>query len=175
MYKSTHIKYNKLSNFGLLGEIGARLLSDEPGEVIDTFKSLGSIKKKFDKPIGNPTWSQRLDSLANDVGAATGVLTSAAGAGLNKAGKFLKAKGVDTVIDDTKRLNTGKNVLAGGAILGGTGLGVGGIYAGSKLLDRYNEAPEYEELEYIEYARPKWKSSDFKYKNHIYANLSLYN
>ena len=169
MYKSNHIRYNQYSNFGLMSAIGSRLLSDDPGTIINQYKELGKIKNKLTKPIENPTLTQRLDSLAGDAGAVTGVLGTALGGGIkqylpkvfNKTGERLKQWGINTVVDDGRRINTGRNVLAGAGVLGVGGLGAAGLVGASKLADAMNEKPEEEYIEYVEYQKARWRTVDF--------------
>lgn len=171
MYKSNEIRHEKLSNFGIGQWLLDKGISDNPGEVIDDFQNLAKIKKKFDRPLVNPTLRQRWDAAAGDTGAAMGVLGTTLGTGIKKyggnvlseTGDSIRKWGIDTVVDDTKRMETGKGLLRVGAVTGAGALGAGGIIAGSALADRMNQSPQVlpEPEEYAAYTKARWRTVDF--------------
>lgn len=159
MYKSNHIKYDHYCQFGLFNPRAANLLPDDPSKVIDIFQTLGDIKGRVTKPLKDPTLSQRYAAMRDDVGAVTGVLGTAVGAGINKyatkAGDYLKEWGAGSVLNDNKRARLGNTVLGGAAALGGAGILGGGLLAARKLQE--NQVPS----EYVEYVAPRWRTVDF--------------
>lgn len=121
------------TNFNLIGNVAASALPNDPGKVIDIAQNMGKIKNKI-MPGSTPTsFLGKVDSAAGDLGAITGVMTAAGGAGINKLlgantnlGTKLKQMGVNTVLDEGKSKLLGRGLLGAGAAgtIGGAGLGV---------------------------------------------------
>jgi hypothetical protein len=125
----------KLAKFNLMGNVAARMLPNDPSEVIDIAQNLGKVKNKVAPTQAASTFLGGVDNLTGDIGAGIGVMTAAGGAGVNKMlgantnlGNKLKQMGVNTVLDGDKSKLLGRGLLGTGAAaaIGGTGLGVKG-------------------------------------------------
>lgn len=173
MYNSNHIRYSKQSDFGIGQWLLNAGISENPSEVIEDFKQLGSLKKMVSKPLVNPNLSQRFNALTDDAGAAVGVLGTTVGTGIKKYGGKLLSEtgdnirrwGIDNVVDDNKRQRLGKNVMAGAGLAGGSLLAAGGIVGAAKLSDKLSGIPDPEEYDdypmYTSYRKATWKTVDF--------------
>lgn len=193
MYKSNHIRYAKYSDFGILSKVTSRFLPDSPKQVVETFQQLGDAKNKFTKANPNPTLTQRYEGLVGDVGAATGVLGSALGAGVKKYGHQALNK-VDELVgarDASGKLikkkpgairraitNTGNNLKEWGVDnvideakrmdLGRGVLGAGAVLGGSALtaggiVGASSLLNRNSTPEYVDYAKARWRTVDFRY------------
>jgi hypothetical protein len=128
----------KIVHFGKVSNLIADLLPDEPSKIIKGATKLGDLKKKIIKPKNLTSIKDKLVKAADEVGAVTGVLTTAAGAGVNKyiakgkVGKGLKRAGVDTVLNDKRRKLTGGAVMAIPVV---AAAGTGGTIIAKKTMD----------------------------------------
>jgi hypothetical protein len=108
----------QIVHFGRVSNLIADNLPDSPKSIIDGATKLGKLKKKLIKPKNLTGIKAKIGNAIDEVGAVTGVVTTAAGAGVNKylgknvVGKKLKRAGVDTVLNDRRRKVTGGAVLA---------------------------------------------------------------